>query len=88
MTVDGMGKPNICFGDSEVYLFHHETSKLVGCPVSERRHRVMSAQRKVVMQAELHKTFAFTVTRASEQESKAASNIQLSQDVMRNYVHR
>ena len=86
--VDCMGKPQICFGDSEVFLVHCETRKLVGCPVSERRHRVLSAQRKAIMQEELHRSFAFTAIRASEQEAKAASNIQLSQEVMRIYVHK
>ena len=88
--VDCMGKPLISFGDSEVYLVHCGTRscKIVGCPVSERRHRVLSAQRKAIMQEDLHRSFAFTAIRASEQEAKAASNIQLSQEVMRLYVHR
>ena len=83
-----MGKPQICFGDSEVYLVHYVSHKLVGCPISERRHRVLSAQRKAIMQEDLHRSFAFTATRASEQEAKAASNIQLTQEVMRLYVHK
>ena len=83
-----MGKPLIAFGDSEVYLVHCDTRKIIGCPVSERRHRVLSQQRKAIMQEELHRSFAFTATRASEQEAKAASNIQRAQEVMRNYVHR
>ena len=86
--VENMGRPQIAFGDSEVYLVHCGTGKLVGCPVSERRHHVMSAQRKAIMQEDLHRSFAFTGIRASEQEAKAASNIQLSQRVMRNYVHK
>ena len=83
-----MGKPLISFGDSEVYLVHCDTRKIIGCPVSERRHRVLSQQRKAIMQEELHRSFAFTAMRASEQEAKAASNIQRAQEVMRNYVHR
>jgi hypothetical protein len=87
-VVDGMGKPQICFGDSEVYLIHNDTRKLVGCPVSERRHRILSHQRKAIMQEDLHRSFAFTATRASEQEAKAASNIQRAQEIMRIYVHK
>ena len=83
-----MGTPQISFGDSEVFLLHCKTRKIVGTTVSERRHRAMAAQRKALMQEELHRTFAFTATRASEQEAKAAINIQLSQGVMRNYVHK
>lgn len=86
--MEGMGKPQIAFGDSEVFLIHHKFRKIVGTSVSERRHRALATQRKAVMQAELHRSFAFTATRASEQEAKAASNIQLSQKIMRNYVHK
>ena len=83
-----MGTPEIHFGDSEVYLLHLKSGQLLGCPVSERRHRMMSGVRRTIMQAELHQSFAFTLTRASEEQAKAASNIQLSRDIMRNYVHK
>ena len=89
MKVEGMGTPQVKFGDSEVFLLHKASGKFVGCPVSEKtRHWSLRGARKVFMQRELHQSFAFTVTRASEEPAKAAYIIQLTEDVMRSYVHK
>lgn len=89
LKVENMGTPQVKFGDSEVYILHKATGKYVGCLVSERaRHWSLRGARRVVIQTELHQNFAFTVTRASEEQAKAASVVQLTEDVMRNYVHK
>ena len=84
-----MGTPQVKFGDSEVYLVHCLSRRFVGSVVSERgRHRNLQGLKKVLMQEEPHQSFIFTVTRASEEPAKAAATIQLTEDVMRNYVHK
>ena len=89
LKVDSMGTPQAKFGDSEVFLLHLASGRLVGCPVSERvRHRSLRGVRKVIMQGEMHQSFVFTVTRASEEQVKAASIVQLTEETMRTYVHK
>ena len=83
-----MGIPEIHFGDSEVYLYHVHSKKFLGCAVSDRRHRVSLDVRKAIMQSDFNQSFAFTLTRASAEQAKAASIVQLSESVMRNYVHK
>ena len=85
-----MGEPQVKFGDSEVFLVHLDTEKMVGCPVSERSHLLLSGRdkRKVVMQSEVHQGQMFTVTRASEEQAKAAGVVQLMETTMRNYVQK
>ena len=88
--VPGMGNPEIHFGDSEVYLYHISSGKYVGFTVSEqRRDRHMTpGARKTIMQQDFNQSFAFTMTRASAEQAKAANIVQLSESVMRNYVHK
>ena len=88
--VPGMGSPEIHFGDSEVYLYHIHTGKYIGFTVSEQRHRLRmtTGVRKTVMQHDFNQSFAFTMTRASAEQAKAANIVQLSESVMRNYVHK
>ena len=89
MKEDSMGTPQVKFGDSEVYLVHCLSGRFVGSIVSERgRHRNLQGLKKVLMQEEPHKSFVFTVTRAAEEPAKAAAIIQLSEDIMRSYVHK
>ncbi len=89
LKLESMGTPQVKFGDSEVFILHKASGKFVGCPVSERvRHWSLRGARRVFMQGETHQSFAFTVTRASEEQAKAASIVQLTEDVMRNYVHK
>ena len=84
-----MGTPQVKFGDSEVYLVHCSSGKFVGSIVSERvRYRNLRGLKKVMIQGEPHQSFVFTVTRAAEEPTKAASIIQLTEDIMRNYVHK
>ena len=85
-----MGEPQVKFGDSEVFLVHLDTDKLVGCPVSERSHHLLRERnkRRVVMQREVHQGQTFTVTRASEEQAKAAGVAQLMESTMRNYVQK
>ncbi len=89
LKIDSMGTPQVKFGDSEVFILHKSSGKFVGTLVSERaRHWSLRGSRRVIMQADNHQNFALTVTRASEEQAKAASIVQLTEDVMRNYVHR
>ena len=85
-----MGEPQVKFGDSEVFLVHLDTDKIVGCPVSERSQRLLSGskKKKVLMQRESHQGQSFTVTRASEEQAKAAGVVQLMEGTMRNYVQK
>lgn len=85
-----MGEPQVKFGDSEVFLVHLDTDKIVGCPVSERSQLLHSgrSKRKVVMQVEGHQGQMFTVSRASEEQAKAAGVVQLMQTTMRNFVQK
>ena len=83
-----MGKPQVKFGDSEVVLLHLDSRKCVGCPVSERSRLVKCGKRKVLMQREAHQGLSFVVTRASEEQAKAAAVVQLMEDTMRNYVQK
>ena len=75
------------FGDSEVFLLHLDTGKLIGCPVSERsRHRLGGpGKRRVIVQKEAYQGLSFTVTRASGEQAKAAAVVQLMESTMRNY---
>lgn len=90
LCVDNMGLPEVHFGDSEVLLLHCTSERVVGCTVSERGRQTRSLRgvRRAMAQAEMHQSFAFTVTRASEEQAKAASIVQLSEDTMRHYVHK
>lgn len=88
MNVRGMGKPQIKFGDSAVVLVHVATGKVLGCPVTERRHFVASGVRRAVLHSEVHKSFALTVIRVPEEEARVASMLYLFQDIMRNYVQK
>ena len=91
-TVSGdvMGEPQVKFGDSEVLLVHVDSGRLVGCPVTEHSHHLLGGRekRRVVMQGDRHQGQSFTVTRASEEQSKAAGVVQLMEDSMRNYVKK
>ena len=91
LSRDRMGEPQVKFGDSEVFLFHLDSKKLVGCPVSERSRLLLSGQqgkRKVLMQRDSHQRLSFTVTRASEEQAKAAGVVQLMEKTMRNFVQK
>ena len=90
LRVDNMGLPEVHFGDSEVLLLHCMSERVVGSTVSDcsRQARTLKGVRRAVAQAEMHQSFAFTVTRASEEQAKAASIVQLSEDTMRHYVHK
>ena len=83
-----MGTPEVCFGDSEVYLTHISSGKVVGCPVAERRIHLATGSQGAVLSSEIHRMFAFTVTRASDEETSAATIIDRTQRIMRNYVHK
>ena len=84
-----MGTPEIHFGDSDVYLYHISSGCFLGFAVSEQqRHRTASEPHKAIMQPEFNQSFAFTMTRASCEQAKAANIVQLSESVMRNYVHK
>jgi hypothetical protein len=84
-----MGMQEIHFGDSEVYLYHIASGKYLGFTISEHHgHRSPMGIRKAVMQADFNQSFAFTLTRASPEQAKAADIVQLSESVMRNYVHK
>ena len=85
-----MGLPEVHFGDSEVFLLHCKSERVVGCAISERGRQVHTLRglRRAVAQAEMHQSFAFTVTRASEEQAKAASIVQLCEDTMRHYVQK
>lgn len=85
-----MGEPQVKFGDSEVFLVHLDTGKLVGCPVSERSQKLLGGRkkRKVLMQCEVHQGQSFTVTRASEEQAKAADVVQLMEGTMRSFVQK
>jgi len=85
--VEGMGNPEVCFGDSEVYLCHVTSGRVVGCPVGDRKRRPGSVNSAVVSN-ECNKMFSFSVTRASEEEGRAAAIIEGSHDIMRKYVHK
>jgi len=82
----GMGNPEVQFGDSKIYLYHIHSKRYLGCDIAERRLRTRRDCRKALMQPEFHQSFAFTMTRASAEQSKAADILQLSQNVMRKYV--
>ncbi len=82
----GMGVPEIHFGDSEVYLYHVASEKYLGFTISEQHGAV--ELHKANMQAEFSQSFAFTMTRASGEQAKAANIVQLSESVMSNYVHK
>ena len=91
LSRDRMGEPQVKFGDSEVFLFHLDSKKLVGCPVSERSRLLLSGKqgkRKVLMQRDSHQGLSFTVTRASEEQAKAAGVVQLMEKTMRNFVQK
>ncbi len=84
-----MGIPEIQFGDSEVYLYHIHSGKYLGCDTSERRHkRVSHDVWRATMKQEFNQSFAFTMTRASQEQAKAASIVQLSESIKRNYVQK
>ena len=83
-----MGVPEIHFGDSEVYVQHINSELYLGCAVSERRHTLRQNSRKALMQKDFNQSFAFTMTRASAEQAKAASIIQLTESIMRNYAHK
>lgn len=85
-----MGEPQVKFGDSEVFLVHLDTDKLVGCPVSEHSKKLLGGRtkRRVLMQREMHQGQSFTVTRASEEKAKAAGVVQLMEGTMRSFVQK
>lgn len=88
--MDSMGLPEVHFGDSEVFLLHCKSQRVIGCAISERCRQVRSLRgvRRAIAQAEMHQSFVFTITRASEEQAKAASIVQLCEDTMRHYVHK
>ena len=89
LSQETMGEPQAKFGDSEVLLVHLDTNRLVGCPVSERRQLLSGRnKRKVLLQKEVHQGQSFTVTRASEEQAKAAGVVQLMEGTMRGFVQR
>ena len=83
-----MGTPQVCFGDSEVYLTHIGTRRVVGCVVGERRPGSGGGAQGALLGSEVNRMFAFTVTRASEEESVAAVIMERSHDIMRQFVHK
>ncbi len=85
-----MGIPKVCFGDSEVYLTHITTRRVVGFSVSERRPGSASGggQGGAVLGSELSRMFAFTVTRASEEEEGAATIVERAHGIMRHFTHK
>ena len=83
-----MGEPQVKFGDSEVFLVHLDTNRLVGCPMSERQLLSGRSKRKVLLQREVHQGQSFTVTRASEEQAKAAGVVQLMEGTMRDFVQK
>lgn len=85
-----MGTPEVHFGDSEVYLYHIATGKYLGFTISEHHgnRAGMVDLHKAIMQTDFNQSFAFTMTRASAEQAKAATIVQLSESVMRNYVHK
>ena len=89
-TRDVMGEPQVKFGDSEVLLVHLDSGRLVGCPVSEHSRHLLGGRekRRVVVQGERHQGQSFTVTRASEEQAKAAGVVQLMETSMRDYVKK
>lgn len=86
-NVFGMGTPDIHFGDSEVYLYHVWSKKFLGFTISEQ-NRVSLEHPQAIMQQDFNQSFAFTMTRASAEQAKAANIVQLSESVMRTYVHK
>ncbi len=83
-----MGTPKVCFGDSEVYLTHIGTRKVVGCTVGERRPGSAGGGQSAVLGSEVNRMYAFTVTRASEEESTAAVVMERTHDIIRQFVHK
>ncbi len=85
-----MGIPKVCFGDSEVYLTHISTRRVVGCSVSERRPGSASSgcHGAALLGCELSRMFAFTVTRASEEEEGAATIVERAHGHMRLFIHK
>lgn len=87
---EAMGEPQVKFGDSEVLLVHVDSGRVMGCPVMQHTRHLLSGRerRKVVVQQERHQGQEFTVTRASEEQAKAAGIIQLMETSMRSYVKK
>ena len=85
-----MGEPQVKFGDSEVLLVHVDSGRLVGCPVTQQSRHLLGGRgrRRVVVQAERHTGQELTVTRASEEQAKAAGVVQLMESSMRHYVKK
>ena len=86
--MDSMGSPQIEFGDSEVFLLHTHSARSSGVPCRSGTGGGSCGRAPGPGSGQPHQSFMLTIARASEEQAKAAAIVNLTEDLMRNYVHK
>ncbi|XP_030643358.1 ryanodine receptor 2 [Chanos chanos] len=84
--VDGMGIPEIKYGDSVCYVQHMDTNLWLTYQTSDSKRRSGGPQREATMHLEGHMDDGLTLSRSQREESRAASLIHSSTLLLSRFI--
>ncbi|KAM9726666.1 ryanodine receptor 2-like [Menidia menidia] len=85
---DGMGVPEIKYGDSVCYIQHVETGLWLTYQAADTKCRMGGAQRKAILHSEGHMDDGLTLSRSQREESHTASLIRSASLLFSKFIRK